>query len=223
MCEREFRCFEEKVEEAKCLAVTGNWTLAAHKPIVSPSKHVLFIAECLSTRLINVLHTSLHLYVRMYIHHTLISMGSLVACLYRHDMHVVSWHWRMQALHEWSLMEPEQSPSDHARMRKLKQRATALQEVLTSCIFIYLYLRWCMYCSLPKKSPWAEHPLSLPKWGVGTLSTISAFNCERAPTSCLQRLKALEANNWTQNNVQRNHQRLRRRVLTAHNTLNGSM
>ena len=44
--------------------------------------------------------------------------------------------------------------------------------------------------------------------GVGTLLTVSAFNHERAPTSCLQRLEALKANNWTQNNIQRNHQRL---------------
>ena len=63
----------------------------------------------------------------------------------------------------------------------------------------------CLYRSLPKERPWAEHLTSLPKRGVGALSTVSAFNHERAPTSCLQRLKALEANNWTQNNVQRNH------------------
>ena len=59
--------------------------------------------------------------------------------------------------------------------------------------------------------------------GVGALSTVSAFRHERAPTSCLQRLEAPEANNWTQNNVQRNHQRLRSRVLTAHNTPNCTM
>ena len=33
--------------------------------------------------------------------------------------------------------------------------------------------------------------------------------------SCLQRLEALEANKWTQNNVQQNHQQLQSQVLTA--------
>ena len=43
-------------------------------------------------------------------------------------------------------------------------------------------------------------PYKSAKEGVGALSTVSAFNHERAPTSCLQRLEALEANNCTQNN-----------------------
>ena len=51
---------------------------------------------------------------------------------------------------------------------------------------------------------------------MGALSTVSAFNHERAPTSCLQQIEAIEANNWTQNNAQRNHQRFRSRVLMAH-------
>ena len=52
-----------------------------------------------------------------------------------------------------------------------------------------------IYRSLPKKIPWVEeHLTSLPKRGVGILSTVSAFNYERAPMSCLQRLDALEAN-----------------------------
>ena len=73
------------------------------------------------------------------------------------------------------------------------------------------YILYCMnnYRSLPKEHPWAEHLTSLPKRGVGTLSTISAFDHERAPMSCLQRLEAFEANNWMQNNVQQNHQQLR--------------
>ena len=79
------------------------------------------------------------------------------------------------------------------------------------------------YHSLAKKGQWAEHLTNLPKRGVGALSTVSAFNHERPPTSCLQRLEALEANNWTQNNVQRNHQQFWSRVLTAHNTLNCTM
>ena len=68
------------------------------------------------------------------------------------------------------------------------------------------WLRWSIYCSLPKKGPWAEHLTSLPKRGVGALLTVSTFNHERVPTSCLQWLEALKANNWTQINVQRNHQ-----------------
>ena len=43
-----------------------------------------------------------------------------------------------------------------------------------------------------------EHLTSLPKRGVGALSTVFVFNHERAPTSCLQRLETLKANNWTQ-------------------------
>ena len=53
----------------------------------------------------------------------------------------------------------------------------------------------CVYHSLAKKGPCAEHLASLPRRGVGALSTVSAFNHERVPTSCLQRLEALEANN----------------------------
>ena len=81
----------------------------------------------------------------------------------------------------------------------------------------WILLFFTLYHSLAKKGPWAEHLASLPKWGVGTLSTVSTFNHERAPTSCLQQLEP------TQNNVQRNHQRLQSRILTAHNTLNGTM
>ena len=56
------------------------------------------------------------------------------------------------------------------------------------------------YFSLAKKGPWAEHLTSLPKMRMGALSNVSTFNHKRALISCLQRL---EANNWTQNNVQR--------------------
>ena len=84
-------------------------------------------------------------------------------------------------------------------------------------------LMFNLYHSLSIEHPWAEHLTSLPKRWVIALSTVSAFNQERAPTSCLQWLEPLEANNWTQNNVQRNHQCLRSWVLTAHNTLNGTM
>ena len=56
------------------------------------------------------------------------------------------------------------------------------------------YMSECIYRSLAKKGPWAEHLTSLPRRGMGALSTVSAFNHERVPTTCLQRLEALEAN-----------------------------
>ena len=65
-----------------------------------------------------------------------------------------------------------------------------------------------IYHSLAKERPRAEHLTSPPKRGVGALSSASTFNYERTPKSCLQRLDALEANNWTNNNRQRSHQRL---------------
>ena len=89
---------------------------------------------------------------------------------------------------------------------------TEQKGVFSSLIFLHVCHNAgvvCMYRSLSKRGPWAEYLTSLPKRGVGVLSTLSAFNHERAPMSCLQRLKALEANNWTQNNVQWNHQWLR--------------
>ena len=49
------------------------------------------------------------MYVCMHISHTLISVGSLVAHAYGAYKHDV------QALCEWTLMEPEQSPWDLAR------------------------------------------------------------------------------------------------------------
>ena len=65
----------------------------------------------------------------------------------------------------------------------------------------YLYYR-----SLTKKRLWAEHLTSFSKRGVGALPSVSAFNHERAPMSCLRRLDVLKPNNWTNNNVQRNNQ-----------------
>ena len=53
------------------------------------------------------------------------------------------------------------------------------------------------YCSLAKECQWAEHHTNLPKRGVGTLSSISAFTHKRAPMSGLQLVDALEANNLT--------------------------
>ena len=56
---------------------------------------------------------------------------------------------------------------------------------------------------------------SLPKREVGGLLSVSTFNHKRASMSCVQRLNALEANNWTNNNAQQGHQQLQSRVLTA--------
>ena len=54
-----------------------------------------------------------------------------------------------------------------------------------------------LYYSLAKECPWVEYLTSLPERGVGALSNVSTFIHKRALTSCLQRLDALEANNWT--------------------------
>ena len=51
----------------------------------------------------------------------------------------------------------------------------------------------CMYCSLMKECPWAEHLTSLPKQGAGTLTS----NHERMSMSHLQQFDAFKANNWT--------------------------
>ena len=122
--------------------------------------------------------------------------GSAAFCICQHNMSVVSW------------------PEGWIQSHKYFQEGvlSMCQEHLVDFGFFFT-----LYRSLAKKGPWAEHLASLPKRGVGTLSTVSTFNHERAPTSCLQRLKP------TQNNVQRNHQGLQSRVLTAHNTLNGTM
>ena len=66
------------------------------------------------------------MYICMYIHHTLISVGSLVARAYRHDVHMVAWTLQMQALCKWTLIEPEQSL--YARKRKQKQGVTKEEE-----------------------------------------------------------------------------------------------
>ena len=52
-------------------------------------------------------------------------------------------------------------------------------------------------------------PYRSAKEGVGALLSFAAFNHERVPMSCLQRLNALKAHNWTNNNVRQNHQQLR--------------
>ena len=63
-----------------------------------------------------------------------------------------------------------------------------------------------MYHSLTKEHPWVEHLTSLSKRGVGALSSVAAFNHERAPMSCLP--DALKVSNWTNNDVHWSQQRL---------------
>ena len=56
-------------------------------------------------------------------------------------------------------------------------------------------------------------PYKTAKEGVGALSSVSAFNHKRAPTSCLQRLDAPKLDNG----IKLSHQLLLNQVLTAHN------
>ena len=55
-----------------------------------------------------------------------------------------------------------------------------------ACMVTFVYT----VCSLAKDCPWAEHLTSLPKSGGLLISSVSAFNQERAAMSCLQRLDA---------------------------------
>ena len=62
--------------------------------------------------------------------------------------------------------------------------------------------------SLVKEHPWVEAPYTSVKEGVAILSSVSSLTHGRAPMSCLQQLDALEANVWTNNDVQWNNQQL---------------
>ena len=74
-----------------------------------------------------------------------------------------------------------------------------------------------LYCSLAKERPWVEHLVY-----QSGLFWVFLHLTQNSAKWCLQQLNVLKANNWTNNNVQRNHQWLRGRVLMAHNTLNGT-
>ena len=59
---------------------------------------------------------------------------------------------------------------------------------------------------------------------VGALLSVSAFNHEIAPMSCLGKSQcALKANIWTKNNVKWSHWPLRSLVVTAQSPLNSTM
>ena len=73
-------------------------------------------------------------------------------------------------------------------------------------MIIQMSTAWCSTCT----------HLTGPNRGVGALLCVSTFKHKRAPMSCLH---ALEANNWINNNLQRNHQRLQSLVLMPHTTL----
>lgn len=59
--------------------------------------------------------------------------------------------------------------------------------------------------------------------GINPILSVSVLNHERAPMLCLQRLDALDPNNWANNNVQPSYQWLQSEGMTAHNTLNGTI
>ena len=73
-----------------------------------------------------------------------------------------------------------------------------------------------MYHSLTKEHPWLEHLTSLSKRGVGALSSVAAFNHERAPMSSLP--DALKVSNWTKMYIGANSG-FKVKSLMAHNTL----
>ena len=79
----------------------------------------------------------------------------------------------------------------------------------------------CMYNSLTRECPWAEHLTSLPKRGVGALLSVSAFTTKECPCHAYMPLKQIIGPTITY--VQQNHQRLWSRVLMAHITLNDTM
>ena len=79
------------------------------------------------------------------------------------------------------------------------------------------------YTIVLRKSPWVEYLTSLPNRGAGALLSVSTFKHDRVPMICSQLLDALEANNWTNNNIQQNHHWLLSRILTAPYTLNSTM
>ena len=68
------------------------------------------------------------------------------------------------------------------------------------------------------------HLKTLPKRMVGTFWVFPDLTTKELPCHvAIQRLNDLEASNWTNNNIQWNHQQFESRVLMAHNTLNGIM
>ena len=75
---------------------------------------------------------------------------------------------------------------------------------------VYVCAHACSVCSVvctafSQKSAHGWSTSKVCQRGVGVLLSVFAFNYERAPMSCLQQLDALEANNWTSNNIQWNH------------------
>ena len=72
-----------------------------------------------------------------------------------------------------------------------------------------------MYHSPTKEHLWAKNLTSLPKRGVSALRMFPCLTTKGRPCHIYS---TLEANNWTKNNVQLNHQRLLSEVLTTHNS-----
>ena len=79
-----------------------------------------------------------------------------------------------------------------------------------------------VHTGISERAPMCRAPFRSAKDGGGHFFSVSAFNHEKSLWSCLQRLDALKARNWTNNNMKQNHQRFHSRVLTVHNILNGT-
>ena len=74
------------------------------------------------------------------------------------------------------------------------------------CVYVCVYV--CMYRNLGKERPW-RNTLQVHQ-EVGWV-LFQVFPNERVPMSCLKQLNAPEANNFTNNNVQRSCQKAVRR------------
>ena len=80
-----------------------------------------------------------------------------------------------------------------------------------------------VYTAVSERAPMCRAPFRSAKDGGGHFLSVSAFNHEKAPWLCLQRLDALKAHNWTNNKMKQNHQWFHSRVLMVHSTLNSTM
>ena len=83
---------------------------------------------------------------------------------------------------KWEILRDTRLSPGCPHTKTTKFRSGYVISWYTNCRFYHTFAKEC---------PWVEYLTSLSKRGVSTLSSISAFNHERALLSC-----PLEANNW---------------------------